>query len=312
MRRTPFPTFAALLVAGLLGLLSACSGGSATSGDGLPQVGGGYGSKPKVTVAKGSDPGKKLRSEILAEGDGPKVAKGDLLVADYLGEIYRTGKVFDNSYDRGTPSSFTLKSGPGGVISAWVKSLAGVPVGSRVLLVAPPKEGYGKQGNPQAGIKGTDTLVFVVDLIAAYGKDSPLPDSAPVADLPAGIPSVTGDAEPTIAIAKGTAPPKEPRTTVLSTGTGPAVAKGGLVVVQFSAMSWSGNPLRTTWPTGPEGMPVGGQQPGPFDLLVGTPVGSRVLLELPAQQGADPATDSVAVVIDILGQHGSAKKEPRK
>ena len=34
-------------------------------------------------------------------------------------------------------------------------------------LVVPPAEGYGKKGNSQAGIQGTDTLVFVVDIIDA-------------------------------------------------------------------------------------------------------------------------------------------------
>ena len=42
-------------------------------------------------------------------------------------------------------------------------------MGSRVLLVVPPADGYGKAGNPQAKIKGTDTLVFVVDLLGAFG-----------------------------------------------------------------------------------------------------------------------------------------------
>ena len=36
-----------------------------------------------------------------------------------------------------------------------------------MLLVIPPDQGYGPQGNPQAGIEGTDTLVFVVDILAA-------------------------------------------------------------------------------------------------------------------------------------------------
>jgi FKBP-type peptidyl-prolyl cis-trans isomerase len=34
------------------------------------------------------------------------------------------------------------------------------------MLVVPPAEGYGKTGNSQAGIKGTDTLVFVLDILA--------------------------------------------------------------------------------------------------------------------------------------------------
>jgi len=36
-----------------------------------------------------------------------------------------------------------------------------------VLLVIPPAEGYGTSGNSQAGISGTDTLVFVVDILDA-------------------------------------------------------------------------------------------------------------------------------------------------
>ena len=31
----------------------------------------------------------------------------------------------------------------------------------------PPDKGYGAEGKPEAGIKGTDTLVFVVDILDA-------------------------------------------------------------------------------------------------------------------------------------------------
>jgi peptidylprolyl isomerase len=37
------------------------------------------------------------------------------------------------------------------------------------MLVIPPADGYGKTGSAQAHIKGTDTLVFVVDILGAYG-----------------------------------------------------------------------------------------------------------------------------------------------
>jgi len=36
-----------------------------------------------------------------------------------------------------------------------------------VILAIPPDEGYGKQGQPDAGISGTDTLYFVVDILGA-------------------------------------------------------------------------------------------------------------------------------------------------
>ena len=37
------------------------------------------------------------------------------------------------------------------------KALIGQKMGSRVLAVIPPKDAFGSTGNPQAGIKGTDT-----------------------------------------------------------------------------------------------------------------------------------------------------------
>ena len=56
-----------------------------------------------------------------------------------------------------------------GVIEGWVRALVGERVGSRVLLVIPPKLGYGAKGNADAGILGSDTLVFVVDILGSYG-----------------------------------------------------------------------------------------------------------------------------------------------
>jgi len=56
------------------------------------------------------------------------------------------------------------------VIPGWDTGLAGQTVGSRVMLVIPPKDGYGKAGASQAGINGTDTLVYVVDILGAFQK----------------------------------------------------------------------------------------------------------------------------------------------
>jgi peptidylprolyl isomerase len=307
-----------LLLAPVLigGLLSGCGGGSTTDAadKGLPSVSGSYGDKPKITVAKGTKAPAKLQSTVLEKGKGPKVAKGDLLVADYLGEVYKSRKVFDNSYDRKAPSAFPI--GVGQVVTGWDKTLVGVPVGSRVLMVLPPKEGYGKDGNPQAGIKATDSLVFVVDVIASYGPGTKTAAPTPVTTLPKDIPTVTGASgtEPKIAVPKGATPPKKPTTTVLATGSGDKVSKGHLIVVQYVAVDWTGKEVGKTWGgQGPQGVPIGaaGAAPGsnPFDLLIGQPVGSRVLLTLPADPGADAKKQSIAVVIDILGQNGTAKEE---
>jgi peptidylprolyl isomerase len=284
----------------LAGSLAACGGGS----DNQPTVSGKFGEKPKVTVAKGSKPPKTLKSDVLSQGNGPVVKKGDLLVADYLGEVYKTGKVFDNSYDRKVPAAFPI--GTGSVIPGWDKTLVGVKAGSRMLLTIPPKQGYGTKGNPQAGIKGTDTLVFVVDVIASYPKSGNPEKNTPVANLPTGIPQVSGTSgtPPTISVPKGTPPPKDPVVTVLAKGSGAPAKKGQLAVVEYSAVDWTGKALSSSWQQGPQGVPIGGPQPSPFDLLAGVPVGSRVLLTLPAQTGTDATKQSVAVVIDVLGLHG--------
>lgn len=115
--------------------------------------------------AKTPKPDGTLRSANLYDGTGAVVKKGQTIFARYLGEVYDGKKPFDQNFDSGTPATFQI--GTGGVIAGWDKTLVGQHVGSEVLLAIPPKEGYGKQGSPQAGIKGTDTLYFVVDIVGA-------------------------------------------------------------------------------------------------------------------------------------------------
>ncbi len=108
--------------------------------------------------------GKFLRTTLI-EGKGPAVKPGDHIFVNYLGQVYNGKQAFDQSYSTGQP--FELDLGAGGVIKGWDEGLAGVKVGSRVILQIPPSWGYGKEGAPQAGISGTDTLYFVVDILGA-------------------------------------------------------------------------------------------------------------------------------------------------
>ncbi len=103
----------------------------------------------------------------LVKGNGPKVTKGEYVIAQYVGYIWRTKKTFGSSWSSGSPFGFVIGASPEQVIPGWDKGLEGQTVGSRVMLSIPPAEGYGKAGQSQAGIKGTDTLVFVVDIVDA-------------------------------------------------------------------------------------------------------------------------------------------------
>jgi peptidylprolyl isomerase len=136
------------------------------NGTGLPTVGtSSPGTAPPVHIPQ-TRPPAALQSQTLIQGAGPTVKKGQLLVAQYEGVIWRTGKVFDSTWKNGVPAGFPIGSGQ--VIKGWDNGLVGARVGSRVLLVVPPADGYGKQGSATAGIKGTDTLVFVVDILGTY------------------------------------------------------------------------------------------------------------------------------------------------
>jgi len=130
------------------------------------------GNPPTVTIPSGVKPPAGLVVKTLQEGTGPKVTKGQSLVVQYTGVIWRTGKVFSSSWQEGTPFGFTIDASPSQVISGWDTGLTGVPVGSRIMLVIPPKYGYGSTGSSQAGIKGTDTLVFIVDVLGAFGPNT--------------------------------------------------------------------------------------------------------------------------------------------
>ena len=109
-------------------------------------------------------PDGKLRSAVLIQGEGDTVQKGQTITANYLGQVYKAPKPFDASYGK-APMSRAI--GVGQLVPGWDKRLVGQKVGSRVMLAIPPADGYGKTGNAQAGIKGTDTLYFVVDILAA-------------------------------------------------------------------------------------------------------------------------------------------------
>jgi peptidylprolyl isomerase len=273
------------------------------SGNGVAIVSGKYGDKPTVTFPKAEAP-TKLEKKVVSEGSGPAVAKGDLLVADYFGEVWNGKAAFDNSYDRGQPVGFTI--GAGKVIQGWDDALVGVKAGSRVLLGIPPKEGYGCTGNTNAGIKGTDAIVFVVDVVNSFPSTATADTAAVPQPAVAGEPTITGAlaTRPTIKIPAGLAKPAKQSTHILAKGSGALVGKE-LAIVQYEVIDWTGAGVASTWADkSPAGVNVGeAGSGGAFDGLVGVPIGSRVLILLPVSQGQGP----YAVVVDVIATAKSAK-----
>jgi len=114
-----------------------------------------------ITVPKTAAP-TKLIVQPLIKGAGAVVKAGQNIKVSYTGVLWKDGKKFDASADHGGSTDFQI--GAGKVIPGWDKGLVGQTVGSRLLLVVPPAEGYGSKGSPPIG--PTDTMVFVIDILA--------------------------------------------------------------------------------------------------------------------------------------------------
>jgi peptidylprolyl isomerase len=126
---------------------------------GSPTVTGGAADKPTVTMPGTAAP-SKMSAQALIAGGGAAVAKGDTIYVRYVGYSWKTGKLID---DQWTPSEGTLAS----TITGWQKGLVGKKVGSRVLLVLPPADGY-PQGSNNPPLEAGDTIVYVVDILYRY------------------------------------------------------------------------------------------------------------------------------------------------
>jgi peptidylprolyl isomerase len=135
----------------------------ATTGKTTPSTptSGALSTEPKVTPPSGPAP-TKLVTKDLVVGTGPEAKPGDTVTANYVGVLYKGGKVFDASWKRKEPLSFVI--GKGQVIPGWDKGFAGMKVGGRRELIIPAPLAYGAQGQPPA-VPPNATLVFVVDLL---------------------------------------------------------------------------------------------------------------------------------------------------
>lgn len=269
---------------------------AAKSSGPMPSVTGGYGVRPKLTFPN-TKPSGSLEVKVLHKGNGPVVRNPDLIVCNYYGQVWN-GKVFDTSFGRGL---FPTPIGVGAVIPGWDKGLVGVHAGSRVLLVIPPGEAYGKSGQPSAGIPKNATLAFVIDVVAVYNHTAHGDVRAtPLHKTVKGV-TVSGKLGhvPTIKIAPKTPEPKAVSVTVLDRGNGPKL-KPGVLVDQYVAESWQNTVSGSTYTQGfPDGESIpAGTGTSALSGLVGVPLGSRVLIELPKSSNGGP----FAIVMDLVAQ----------
>ncbi|HLX50103.1 MAG TPA: FKBP-type peptidyl-prolyl cis-trans isomerase [Streptosporangiaceae bacterium] len=272
-----------------------------------PAVSGKFGSDPVITIPAGNPPGQ-LMVQTLIPGNGPVVRPDDYVLFNVEGKTWAGGRQIANSFTDRTPQGLPLTN----AMPAWRK-LAGQRVGSRVMMVVPPKDGFGPDGDPSALVSGTDTLVFVFDVLAAMPPDASPPGTAGSYSAGPALPSVRWNGRvPVITVPAGASPPKSLVSRVITRGGGPPVTSGETVTVQDTGVVWrTGKVFDSTWQRGfPQSFLLGSGQviPGWEAGLGGLPVGSRVLLVIPPTMGygasGDPpyvkTTDTTVFVIDIV------------
>ncbi|MCU1454681.1 MAG: FKBP-type peptidyl-prolyl cis-trans isomerase [Acidimicrobiales bacterium] len=265
-------------------------------------------SQAPSTPAKPATLPTKVVSKDLTVGKGCVAATGKYLKVNYLGQLAKTGAIFDSSWTRNEPLDVQL--GGGQIIQGWEEGLAGMKVGGRRLLVIPAPLAYGKNGLPPK-IGADEPLQFVVDLLGVYDTPKCKP---PVKAPTNGAPVVTMPQ-------RGAT---ELQTKDITPGTGAAAKSGSYVQVRYVGVACStGAQVDSTWAKGTDTttITVGGGKPVPgWDQgLTGAKAGGRRQIDVPATlaYGAQGSATSnvgpnepITYVIDIVSVSDTLSCKP--
>ncbi len=121
--------------------------------------------EPTVQVPS-TPPPTRLVVKDLITGTGAVVKTGSQVTVNYVGVLYKTGKIFSASWtSHQTFGPFAV--GEGAVIKGWDEGLIGMRVGGRRELIIPASLAYGAKGSPPT-IPANSALIFIVDLLAVH------------------------------------------------------------------------------------------------------------------------------------------------
>lgn len=288
---------------------------SATAGDSIPglTVSGKVGTEPNVQT-KGLKV-DQIRTEVVTAGTGnPVLAGKDALLHIFLADG-ATGKKAATTYDQGAPVD--LKMDESELFKPVVDAVVGKPQGSRVAIAAPVKDIYGPQGASQLGLKASDTVVFVIDVMSVPPKEVVDGPSGEKVEPPADAPAVVAEGGQVTGFDWSGAPktaPKDLQVIPLVKGDGPVARDDSLVTFDyFGEVYGAKKPFDESFSKEPVTFPLGmGGLIQAWDKgLVGLERGSRVMIIAPpdlaygdqARPGI-PANSTLVFVVDILGVDG--------
>jgi peptidylprolyl isomerase len=298
----------------LLGGLAAC-GGSDSGIDGLT-VTGDFGKEPKVKVDSLDESSPK--THVLIEGSGEKLTSSSAAMVHLLLAKGTDGSTLQSTYSQGDPQKVELAKAP-----SWIQgALNGVRVGSRVLYVTPLSKLNNGQGDEQHGLKATDDIVIVIDVMDTATPTLDGPQGKKV-EPPKDAPTIVEEGGTITGLDFSNAPKEDPtkfQVIPLVEGTGEAIKEGDQITANYIGTKWgSSKPFDNSFTRGQpapytvaSGVTASGQPgviKGWVKGLVGVKVGSRVMLIVPPELGygkqGNPQIkigphDTMAFLIDVL------------
>ncbi len=314
---------ALVLVAGLIGTLSACAPGTATltdtagascvatpsgSASDSVTVEGEFGVAPTITFDTPISVEETQRSVIIA-GEGPVAGPLSTVMVEVSLLNGATGdEITTSKFDGSQTLQFEID--PTTMLSGLVKTIQCSSAGERVVGVIPAAEGYGTEGREDLSVGATDSLVFVADIISIAAPAEPVATPVPFEEID-GLPTVVFDSVgvPTITI-PDTAPPEATEIGIIEEGTGEVVGANADVVVHYRGVNWNtGVTFDDSWARGePSPFNTGGVIAGFQAALEGQTVGSKLIAVIAPVDGYGEAgsgediggTDTLIFVIEIV------------
>ncbi|OFI38001.1 peptidylprolyl isomerase [Arthrobacter sp. SW1] len=308
----------AILVPGLLLLLTACGGGNSAAPEPSSQS---AGDVAKFDTLKITDNGDKKAPGLdfpkpfevteptvkaVTEGNGDRIRAGQIVEMSYVAVDGKTGKTLEDTYPSG-PQPIELNDELKQGSSLIYNVVVGAKVGSQVAFAAP-----GKAASEGAEAGSSQLVVFKLLSV----KDAPKVLDKPEGDAvtpPAGLPTVKVNDKgiPEISV-EGVKAPKELIAQDLIKGKGAVVKESDTLTVNYVGVTLAGGKKFDSsfddsfGHKGVATFPLSNVIKGWTKGLAGKTVGSRVLLVIPkdlayGDSGQGDAKGDLVFVVDILG-----------
>ncbi|WP_353814758.1 FKBP-type peptidyl-prolyl cis-trans isomerase [Agromyces sp. SYSU T00266] len=236
------------------------------------EVSGDFGATPTATFDAPLE-AEELQRTVVIEGDGDTTVPGDQVSAQVTAFAGSTGEQLFSQ-----PATLELIEGT--LYDGFRAGADCVPVGSRVVTVAPAASIYGDEGNEGIGVAPGETLVIVTDVQELV--ELPVPG-----EWTEDVPTVEYDEDgaPTVTIPDAE-PSDELLVKVLEEGDGEVVTEDDVVTVDYQGVVWeTGEVFDQSFGNTPVPFSISGVIPGFGAALVGQPVGTKLLVTIPPALG---------------------------